>query len=265
MIFLLFSTTAAVIFFVGSLVLLNQGRNLGRRHLVKEGSGAISGVNALEGTVFALMGLLLAFSISGVLQRFDERRLLILQEANTISTAYDRLDLFEREVGLKLKAKLKDYLQARISLYSLKHDISFSNWSADFNDEQEAKILALKAEVWDGAATACSRASSAAACSLVLPSLNSAFEVARLRAGVNEKHPPIIVYAMLFGLGLGASLLAGFGMAAAKRRSWIHIVVFAASLSFVFYVLIEMEYPRLGFIRVDAFDHFLVDVHEQMH
>lgn len=53
------------------------------------------------------------------------------------------------------------------------------------------------------------------ACSLSLPALASLFEVARLRAGASEKHPPQIVYIMLFGLGLGGSLLAGFGMAAA--------------------------------------------------
>src|SRR2546421_4314842 len=51
--------------------------------------------------------------------------------------------------------------------------------------------------------------------------LNSLFEVARLRTGAAEKHPPQIIYFMLFGLGLGCSLLAAFGMAASAGHSWI--------------------------------------------
>jgi hypothetical protein len=69
---------------------------------------------------------------------------------------------------------------------------------------------------------------------------------------------------MLFGLGLGGSLLAGFGMAAAKARSWIHMVIFAATLAVTLYVVTDMEFPRLGLIRIEDFDHFLTDVHEQM-
>jgi hypothetical protein len=57
---------------------------------------------------------------------------------------------------------------------------------------------------------------------LSLLALNNLFEVARLRAGAAEKHPPQIIYFMLFGLGLGCSLLAGFGMAASAGHSWIH-------------------------------------------
>jgi len=69
---------------------------------------------------------------------------------------------------------------------------------------------------------------------------------------------------MLFGLGLGGSLLAGFGMAAAKSCSWIHMLIFAGTLTVTLYILTDMEYPRLGFIRIDKFDHFLVDAHRQM-
>ena len=90
------------------------------------------------------------------------------------------------------------------------------------------------------------------------------FENARLRDGTNERHPPHAVYVMLFGLGLGGSLLAGFGMAATKTRSWFHMVIFAAALSVALFVVTDLEYPRLGLIRVDSFDHFLNAVYDQM-
>jgi hypothetical protein len=69
---------------------------------------------------------------------------------------------------------------------------------------------------------------------------------------------------MLFGLGLGCSLLAGFGMAAIAGPSWIHMVLFAGTLTLALYIVTDMEYPRLGLIRIESFDHFLADAYEQM-
>ena len=111
---------------------------------------------------------------------------------------------------------------------------------------------------------ACPKTSFQPACSLGLPALNSLFEVARLRAGASEKHPPQIIYFMLFGLGLGCSLLAGFGMAAASARSWVHMVLFAGTLTVALYIVTDMEYPRLGLVRIEAFDHFLADAYQEM-
>lgn len=53
-------------------------------------------------------------------------------------------------------------------------------------------------------------------------------------------------------------------MAAASARSWIHMVVFAGTLTVTLYTGTDMEYPRLGLIRIEDFDHFLVDTYEQM-
>src|SRR5262245_43303301 len=117
---------------------------------------------------------------------------------------------------------------------------------------------------WKAALAACPKNDYQPACSLMLPALNSVFEVARLRAGAAEKHPPQIIYALLFGLGLGCSLLAGFGMAASAARSWIHMVLFAGVLTVALYIVTDMEYPRLGLIRIESFDHFLSDAYDQM-
>jgi len=263
MIFVVFALLIALTFFFCSLFLLNYGRHLGTRYL-HQGQGIMTGLSTVEGAVFALIGLLLAFTISGALQRFDDRRQLVIQEANAASTAHDRLALFEGDVARELQVRLKDYLQARIDLYRMPHDYSLWKRTEYFSREQQEKILELKNKLWDAAVVACPQASFHPACAQSLPSLANMFEVARLRLGASEKHPPQIVYVMLFGLGLGGSLLAGFGMAAAKSRSWIHMLIFATTLTVTLYVLTDMEYPRLGLIRVDNFDHFLAEAHQQM-
>jgi hypothetical protein len=265
MIFAFFSLAVAVAFFVGSLILLNYGRWLGLRHLRRqEGTASMTGLTTIESAVFALIGLLLAFTISGALQRFDERRQLVVQEANALSTAYDRLALFEHDVAQDLQTKLRDYVRGRIDLYRTPHDFALFEGVEVWSREQQDKIFRLKTELWDAALAACPAASYRPACTLMLPALSNAFEIARLRAGATEKHPPRTIYVMLFGLGLGGSLLAGFGMAAAKARSWIHMVIFAATLGVTLYVVTDIEFPRLGLIRLESFDHFLAEAHDRM-
>ena len=263
MIFALFSLAVSAGFFAGSLVLLNYGRYLGLRYLQHQ-TANMAGLTTVEGAVFALIGLLLAFTISGALQRFDERRQLVIQEANAASTAYDRLALFEGDVGRNLQTNLKDYVEARIDLYRMPHDFSLWRRSELFSPEQQDKIVDFKNKVWDAMVAACPQANFRPACAQAVPALASLFEVARLRLGASEKHPPQIVYVMLFGLGLGGSLLARFGMAAATARSWIHMLIFAATLTVTLYVVTDMEYPRLGLINIENFDHFLVDARRQM-
>jgi hypothetical protein len=263
MIFLLFAVLIAAAFFICSLFLLNYGRRLGLRYLHKD-AGTMAGLTTVEGAVFALIGLLLAFTISGALQRFDERRQLVIQEANAATTAHDRLALFEGDVARYLQIKLKDYVQARIDLYRMPHDYSLWKQTELFSLEQQDKIIDLKNRLWDATVAACPQASFRPACAQAVPALANLFEVARLRLGASEKHPPQVVYVMLFGLGLGGSLLAGFGMAAATARSWIHMLIFAGTLTVALYLVTDMEYPRLGLIRLENFDHFLVEAHQQM-
>ncbi len=265
MVFSLFALGIAAAFFVGSLILLNYGRYVGLRYLQhRKGTVNMAGLTTVEGAVFALIGLLLAFTISGALQRFDERRELVIKEANAVSSAFDRLGLFEGEVAANLQAKLKDYVRARIDLYRMPHDFSLWQRIELYSPEQKDKILDLKTKLWDATVAACPEASFRPACLQALPALANAFEVARLRLGATEKHPPQVLYALLFGLGLGGSLLAGFGMAAATARSWIHMVIFAAALTVALYTVTNMEYPRLGLINIESFDHFLVDAYQQM-
>ena len=132
MIFFLFAVLIAGAFSVSSLFLLNYGRQLGLRYQ-KQGTGNMAGLTTVEGAVFALLGLLLAFTISGALQRFDDRRQLVIQEANAASTAHDRLALFEGNAGRDLQDKLKDYVQARIDLYRMPHDYSLAKRTEFFS------------------------------------------------------------------------------------------------------------------------------------
>jgi len=63
---------------------------------------------------------------------------------------------------------------------------------------------------------------------------------------------------------LAGAMLAGYDMAARKSRSWLHMIGFAAVMATSVYVIIEIEYPRLGAIRMESFDHALVELRANM-
>ncbi len=81
-----FNPITAPILFPAMILLQIVGRRMHTRRRVKENS-------TIEAAIFALFGLLLGFTFSGAMGRFDAHRQLVNQEVNAIGTAYLRLDL----------------------------------------------------------------------------------------------------------------------------------------------------------------------------
>ena len=77
-------------------------------------------------------------------------------------------------------------------------------------------------------------------------------------------HPALIMYVLLFILGLGCALVAGIRMANAKRRSWLHIFVFALVMSASVYVILALEYPRRSFINLSEYDQIFIELRDSM-
>jgi hypothetical protein len=99
---------------LGMLLLFEVGRRIGLRRRAKAAEGAVAGSGVIEGAVFALFGLLVAFTFSGAAARFDTRRQLIVEETNAIGTAYLRLDLLPADVQPTLRERFRQYLAARL-------------------------------------------------------------------------------------------------------------------------------------------------------
>jgi hypothetical protein len=65
-------------------------------------------------------------------------------------------------------------------------------------------------------------------------------------------------------LALLCSLVTGYGMAASKQRSWLHILAFTLTIVISVYVILDIENPREGYIRLDPYDQILVDLRATM-
>lgn len=168
LVFLFFSVLAAAVFFAGSLVLTSMGYRYGKRYLRENGGTSLAGFGNIEAAIFALAGLLIAFSFSGALERFDERRKLMTAEGNAISTAYDQLDMMENDRKLAIKAKVKEYFAARIALYH--EGIGYSLWEGVEVEipSYTARIDKLRTEIWNDAIAACEATDLKLICAMTL-------------------------------------------------------------------------------------------------
>jgi hypothetical protein len=240
------------------LASLEVGRRIGIRRRQTDPEGAGLGLGAIEGAVFGLMGLLIAFTFSGAATRFDARRQLIGEEANAIGTAYLRIDLLPPAAQPALREDFRNYVDARLAVFrKIRVDV-------DAARQELARSEGLQGKIWNEAAAACKEVNSPAVTTLVLSSLNEMIDITTTRTVAGETHPPEVIF---YGLGLlviATSLLAGYGMAGAKKRSWMHMMAYAVITAATLYVILDMEYPRIGLIRVDAADHVLVDVRNSM-
>ena len=91
-------------------------------------------------------------------------------------------------------------------------------------------------------------------------------DISTQRTAALYTHPPTIIFVMLAGLMLVGSLLAGYWMASAKSRNWTHTVAFSVILALTFYVIRDLEFPRLpGLVGLNDFDNVLVDLRKSMH
>src|SRR5580698_4811372 len=96
------------------LALMEMGRRIGIRRRKWDTTSANAGLSTIDGAVFGLMGLLIAFTFSGAASRFDTRRQLIGQEANAIGTAYLRIDLLPATAQPTLRDDFRNYVDARL-------------------------------------------------------------------------------------------------------------------------------------------------------
>jgi hypothetical protein len=248
----------AVALFFGIVACLGFGRWLGYKAIDRYGASGMPSVGSLETAVFALMGLLIAFTFSGALARFDVRRSQVVDEANTIGTAYYRIDLLPASAQPPLRESFRNYVDARIATYRALPDVAAAQ-------RELARSQELQAQIWSQAVAATKMPEVRPGTDLlVMPALNEMFDVRAVRVAATQIHPPQIIYWMLIGLALASALLAGYQTAGEKAYDWVHKIGFAGIVAFTIYVIIDIEYPRLGWVRLDAIDQLLVNVRAGM-
>lgn len=250
---------AAIILLLCMLLFQEIGRRIGIRRISKNPKkvGATS-TGMMESAIFALFGLLVAFTFSGAATRFDDRRLLIAEEANAIGTAYLRLDMIAPEARSELRELFRQYLDSRLEVYKKLPDLEAAKkeWAAG---------VVLQNEIWSRAVAACTMQAHPGTCVVLLPAMNEMIDITTTQKMFTMMHPPWIIFMLLVSFALGCSFVGGYGMAKSDQSEWTsQHILFAAMVAATVYVIFDIEYPRFGLIRIDAADQVLIELRESM-
>ena len=237
------------------LVLIEVGRRAGRARLERDPDKGLSGLGPIEGSVLGLFGLLLAFSFGGAVSRFNDRTLLVIDEANAVRTAWLRLDVLSAADQPALRKTFQEYVQARVETQAAEEE--------DTRNLEE-RIQQLKEEIWKGVHAAYRRDGYSSSGNFLMASLNELFDLGDRRLAYRRYHMPIAVFIFLLALGLIGGLMAGMAMAGSKNRNWLYPVGFAIINGLTIYLIIDIEYPRHGLIRNDAVHQVLVEAAERL-
>ena len=228
------------------LFLIEYGRRFRIKHKAPQESVAI------ENAIFALFGLLLAFTFSGAVARYDIHRDLLTEETNAIGAAYLRLDLLPPTAQPALRQLFRDYTTSRLHLYD--------SVSAEISPTTEH----LQREIWKQSVAAVNApGANVDAGKLLLPALNTMIDITGTRQNAFNMHPPAVVFLLLFVFSGGAAFLAGYSMRS-QGRSWFHMLAMSLAVTLTIYATLEIEYPRQGLIRLTETDETLISLRKSM-
>ena len=241
----------------GILVFLEIGWRIGKRQRAA-GDVSMEGISAMDGAVFALLGLFIAFTFSAAVVRFEARRQTIVAEANAIGTAWLRLDMLSPETQPAFRDLFRRYTDSRIGVYQKLPDLKAAR-------QELARGADLQKKIWAQAVSLARASMSPVIAMTVLPPLNQMFDIATSRTMSAEMHTPRVVFVLLFVLSLVSSLFAGYTMVSDKKRNWLHVIGFALILAVSVFVIVDLEFPRLGIIQIDkSVDQVMVDLRSSM-
>ena len=128
--------------FAGVLVCMRLGWRVGRKRLLSLGEDGHAGLGAIDGAVFGLMGLLIAFTFTGAASRFNDRRDLVTQHVNAIGTAWLRLDLLAEPEREKARDGFRRYVDTQM-------DIVGHSGDREGVRAGMARLSSIQQEIWE--------------------------------------------------------------------------------------------------------------------
>ena len=228
---------------VAILVAVELGYRVGRRKTKTVSDTTKSQVNAIQASLLAVLGLLLGFTFSLSLQRYDSRSLNVVDEANSLGTTYLRAQMLPQGQQKASKALLKEYLDARIRA---------SQISVKFSEERDALVArsgGIQDELWELARVA-AKETGGPIVSLYVGSLNETIDsFSRRNAALNRYVPELVLY-LLFGTFIMTGAVVGYASGLGDHRSAFATYALVLLIVLLVFVIIDLDRPRRGFIEV---------------
>lgn len=231
-----------LLFFVALLVSAQLGRALRRRIDSADAAEQASSTDGyLLSAALALLGLLIAFTFSLALSRYDSRRMLVIAEGNEISTAWLRATLVEGAEGDALRDALRRYGDIRVSLPA-------SEMRAAVEDQSARQ----QAVIWQRLRTALPKLPGPIGATLV-NATTEMFDAAASRKAERRARIPSRVLDVVSLYALISAAIIGYVLG--RRREQRHMTVSAilfVLLCLAFILILDLDRPWSGGITLSS-------------
>ncbi len=230
------------IFFLFSLLLLwlsaQIGAALRRRRALKDEER--EDFNVVQTATLTLLGLIIGFSFSMAISRYDQRKTYEEEEANAIGTEYARAGLLPASDAVVVRAQLKKYLDLRISFYRTRNARELLQIDAD--------TAQLQAEMWS-AVQAPALAQPTPVIALAVAGMNDVLNSQGYTQAAWWNRIPASAWSLMIAIAICCNLLVGYGARSANAKAGL-LFVLPLVVSIAFLLIADIDSPRGGFIHV---------------
>ena len=193
--------------------------------------------DVVQAATLTLLGLILGFSFSMAVTRYDQRKNYEEAEANAIGTEYVRADLMPAEHAARVRELLKRYLDHRVAFYS-----ATDSRSLDQIDDETTKV---QAELWSSILSA-AKAQPDPILALVVSGMNDVLNSQGYTQAAWWNRIPMAAWAMTGLIAVAANLMVGYG----ARRRRVMLLVLPIVVSIASLLIADIDSPRGGIIHV---------------
>ncbi len=231
-----------VLLFFPSVVVLwlaaQYGASLRRRRALKEEEREDFGV--IQAATLTLLGLIIGFSFSMAIGRYDQRKNYEEAEANAIGTEYVRAGLLPAADAVTVRAQLTKYLDLRILFYR-------TRWEGELR-QINADTAQLQAEMWS-AVQAPALAQPTPVMALVVAGMNDVLNSQGYTQAAWWNRIPISAWGLLIVTAICCNMLVGYGARGAGLSARL-LMVLPVVVSISFLLIADIDSPRGGLIHV---------------
>jgi hypothetical protein len=222
------------------LLFVELGYRVGRSWRKKNPQVDISGVGAMIAATLGLWAFLLAFMVSTASNRFDERRLLVVKEANSISTTYLQAGLLPEPMSSRSRELLREYARQRLELVELQTHV-----------KAKVHAVAIHMELWSLAEEA-GRMNRDPITAAYINNLNETIDLHTSRVTALEAGKlPFTIYAALYIVGALGLFMLGFQSGINDSRNLVVTLALIIIFSLVMLIIIDLDRSWGGFLRVN--------------
>ena len=222
------------------------GYRLGKfmRNRNKDGRDIFSG--SVVTASLGLLAFMLAITFSIAANRYSERKQLLLDEVNTISTTYLQADFLPETSGDAIKKLLREYVDLRASL------IEKGKWSKSNNIQEVInKAESVQSKLWSYTVPLGRQYPNSETIGLFISSLNELIDLQTERIVVGlQYHIPGAIWGALYLLSILAFGLVGYELGSAQSGSVLVSIIMALTFSTVIILITDLDRPLQGHIEV---------------